>query len=124
MEESKLEVLLLGRHLDLLNRVLPTLNHLPLRIDGATTDDQAFAFLNRNRYDVISIGGGIEATSRTRIKDILIKNMPDIQVIVVPRPDAESFDGLAKQPIQMEGPDELALILSGIVERRNKETRV
>jgi hypothetical protein len=122
MEEAKLKVLILGRHQDILNRVLAALNKLPVRIDGAITDDQAFDFLDRNQYDVISIGGGIEAETRERIRDVLITNMPDIQVIEVPRSDAESMDCLAKKPIQMDGPDELHMILSDIIEHHNKET--
>ena len=103
-----------------MNRILKTLSLLPIRIDGAITDDQAFDFLRRHRYDVISIGGGVEAASRTRLKQVLAATMPDIQVIEVPRPDAGSFDGLTKKPIQMDGPDELLGILSGILEGKGK----
>jgi hypothetical protein len=116
-----LEVLIIGRHRDTLDRTLTSLSTLPIRIDGAISDDAAFDFLMRNRYDVISIGGGVEDTSRTRMKELLIARMPDIQVIEVPRPGAESIDVLAKKPIQMEGPDELAAILSSLLGRREKE---
>jgi hypothetical protein len=119
--EKPLEVLIIGRHQETLARILKTLNVLPVRIDGTTTDEQAFDLLRRNRYDVISIGGGVEAASRTRLKEVLIATMPDIQVIEVPRPDAESMDAFAKKPIPMNGPEELAVILSGILERRTKK---
>jgi hypothetical protein len=70
---------------------------------------------------VVSIGGGVEAASRVRFKDVLIAKMPDVQLIEVPRPDAESIDVLARVPIRMNGPDELATILSGILESRRRK---
>jgi len=49
--DSPLEVLIIGRHRDTMDRTLKTLSLLPIRIDGAITDDQAFDFLSRHRYD-------------------------------------------------------------------------
>jgi hypothetical protein len=118
LADSPLEVLIIGRHRDTMDQTLKTLSLLPIRIDGAITDVQAFDFLSRHRYDVISIGGGVDAASRTRLKEVLVARMPDIQVIEVPRPDSESIDLHSRKPIQMNGPDELAKILSGILERR------
>jgi hypothetical protein len=120
-KENTLHVLIVGRHQEVLDRVLNTLRELPVQIDGALTDEQVVDFLSHNRYDVISIGGGVDAETRSRIQEILTLTMPDIQVIEVPRPGTKSIDVLAKKPIQMDGPDELFRILSGILKQGSRK---
>lgn len=120
-EDKMLRVLVIGRHEDAMKRTLGSLRGLPVRTDGATTDEQALELLNRSRYDVVSIGGGVEPGSRIKLKKVLAANMPDVQLIEVPRPDDESMHLPTGEPIRMDGPDELALILTNILELRARK---
>ena len=108
----RLRVLIIGRHADVMERALASLRGLPIEAEGARTDDQAVELLASNQYDVVSIGGGVDGASRTRLRRVLVARMPEVQLIEVPRPDADSPSGLAKAAISMNGPDELAGILS------------
>jgi hypothetical protein len=110
-----LRVLIIGRHAEVLERTLASLKKLPIKTAGALTDDQAAELLESNQYDVVSIGGGVDGASRIRLKQILVARMPSVQLIEVPRPDTDARTELAKPAILMNGPDDLAGILTGIV---------
>ncbi len=111
--------MIIGRHAEVLERIRGSLEKLPIEYEGAVTDDGAVELLERNHYDVVSIGGGVEGASRARLERVLVARMPEVQLIEVPRSDAASPSGFAKAVISMDGPDELAGILAVLASGRD-----
>ena len=120
---KRLRVLIIGRHPTVMRRTLAGLLKLPIRVDGAIGGAQAVDFLKSKYYDVVSVGGRIGPAARDRMSRVLLARMPEAQVIEVPRSDADSIRLPVKPTIRIDGPDDLAEILSKFVKQAERRQR-
>lgn|GEM_PF-376519 len=117
---NRLRVLIIGRHPTVMRRALASLRQLPILVDGAIGGAEAITCLKRKRYDVVSVGGRIGPAARTRISRILLARMPEAQILEVPRRDSDSIRLPVRPTIRIDGPDDLAGVLSRLTKQAER----
>lgn len=73
-------VLVVGRHASILTRVTALLEGAGYVVGGALTDDAAVGMMAAG-FDVLLLGGGVEADSRSRLRDAFATASPGRPVI-------------------------------------------
>jgi len=65
---SKVEILVIGRHPEILQTVLRLVNNNPdWHATGAGTDEEAMTAFNKHAFRLVLLGGGIEKSSEDRL---------------------------------------------------------
>lgn len=81
MKQTQL-ILVVGRHPQIMESVLRLINsRAKWSALGALTDEQAIAIFNKNRFDLVLIGGGVENQSEQKLKKEFEKISPGVKVI-------------------------------------------
>ncbi len=79
---SKIEILVIGRHPEILQTVIRLVNNNPeWNAAGAGTDEEAIAAFNANNYRLVLLGGGIEKDSETKLCAMFRAQKPDIIIV-------------------------------------------
>lgn len=78
----KTNILIIGRNALILETVLRLINSQPsYHGSGATTDEEALKLFERNAFDLVLIGGGVDVSSETMISEMFRKKNPSIKII-------------------------------------------
>jgi hypothetical protein len=78
----KIEILVIGRHREILQTVLRLVNNNPeWNATGACTDDEAVAAFNAQCFKLILLGGGIEKESENKLCAVFKYQKPDIIIV-------------------------------------------
>ena len=79
---SKIEILVIGRHPEILQTVVRLVNNNPdWNATGANTNDEAIAAFNAKIFKLVLLGGGIEKESEDYLCDTFRKQKPDIIIV-------------------------------------------
>ncbi len=79
---SKLNILVIGRHSQIMETVLRLINNQPMWMaEGALTDEDALAKFNSSDFSLVLIGGGVEESSEVKLKREFEKKNPQIKII-------------------------------------------
>lgn len=80
---QKLLVLVIGRHADVLEKVIGLLERHGYQAVGSTTDEGALTAVRSMKMDAVLIGGGVETPSRELFHTLFPEIKPGIIVIDV-----------------------------------------
>ncbi len=79
---SKIEILVIGRHAEILETVVRLVNSNPeWNATGAGTDGEAIAVFNSKIFKLVLLGGGIEKQSEDRLCKIFRAKNPTIIIV-------------------------------------------
>ncbi|MBL7854788.1 MAG: response regulator receiver protein [Cyclobacteriaceae bacterium] len=79
---SAVNILVIGRHAQIMETVLRLVNTQPYwHAQGALTDDEARQKFSASAFDVVLIGGGVEEESEQKLKQTFLSSRPDVKVI-------------------------------------------
>lgn len=78
-----MHVLILGRHLAMLQNAIQRLTQEGYVATGYTTDAETIQALQTGAIDLVVIGGGVEVASRNQIKAVADQMTPPPQVVEV-----------------------------------------
>jgi hypothetical protein len=79
---SKLQILTIGRHPEILQTVVRLVNNNPdWNCTGVMTDEEAIAAFTAHRFDLVLLGGGIEKPSEEKLCATFKAHHPDIIII-------------------------------------------
>lgn len=78
---SQKNILVIGRHADMLQNVLQLLQANNYQANGAITNQDAFHLFSVENFDAIIIGGGVDVESRTLFHSEFVRLKPSIKVI-------------------------------------------
>jgi DNA-binding NtrC family response regulator len=77
-----LNILVIGRHAQIMETVLRLINsQAGWSATGAITDEEAIEKFNQGQFDLVLIGGGVEATSEQKFRVEFEKINPRIKII-------------------------------------------
>lgn len=78
----KLNILVMGRHPQILETILRLINAQPdWHAIGVLTDNEAIEKFRENNFDLVLIGGGVEEESELKLKVEFEKVNPQIKII-------------------------------------------
>jgi hypothetical protein len=78
----KLNILVIGRHAQIMETILRLINSQPeWKAEGALTDAEAEMKFKVGKFDLVLIGGGVEASSEGNLKTEFEKINPQIKVV-------------------------------------------
>lgn len=75
-------ILIIGRHADLLVRVVDLLNQQGYHAIGKMTNDEAIAIFASQPFDAVIIGGGVDDNSRALFRKEFLRLNPSIKIII------------------------------------------
>lgn len=79
---NKIQILVIGRETDILQTVLRLINKNDnWNATGTGEDETAIKFFRQHPYDLVLLGGGIDADSEIKLKKIFTLQNPDIKII-------------------------------------------
>jgi hypothetical protein len=78
---SPKQLLVIGRHPDMMARITGLLAQHGYQAKGAITNDEAFERFNRHDFDGVVIGGGVDADSRSLFETEFLKLRPSTKII-------------------------------------------
>ena len=79
---SKIEILVIGRHPEILQTVLRLINNNEAwNATGAQTDDEALAAFKATGFKLVLLGGGIEQQSEDELCTAFRAHKPDIIIV-------------------------------------------
>ncbi len=79
---SKIEILIIGRHVEILQTVLRLVNNNPdWNATGAVTDEEALTVFNAQPFKLVLLGGGIEPESEEELSAAFREHNPDIIIV-------------------------------------------
>ena len=82
MDTSNITILVYGKHPDILATVLRLINKTPnWRGEGSTEIEEILDLFRRNSYNLVLLGGGIEAAEEQILRAKLIAINPNIKII-------------------------------------------
>ncbi|MBC7775097.1 MAG: hypothetical protein H7246_06625 [Phycisphaerae bacterium] len=77
-----IQVLVIGRHEEILNTVLRLINNTPdWEAAGALADEQAIELFQQRRFDLVLIGRGVEQESEAKLRAIFTFQSPLIRIV-------------------------------------------
>jgi len=80
--ENTLQVLVIGRHAEIMETVLRLLNSTPdWEAVGALEDEQAIEVFQQRRFDLVLISGGVNAESEAKLRAIFTFQNPLIRIV-------------------------------------------
>lgn len=78
----KTQILTIGRHAEIMQIVLRLINQNPdWEAKGALTDTEAYTIFASQHFDLVLLGGGIEAESEQKFREIFTQQQPHIKII-------------------------------------------
>jgi len=78
----KLNILVVGRHLQIMETILRLIHTQPAwQAIGALTDTEAIEKFRENNFDLVLIGGGVEEESELKLKAEFEKVNPLIKIV-------------------------------------------
>ncbi len=79
---KKTEILVIGRHPEILATVIRLINQNPAwNGTGCLTDEEAKECFNQNHFDLVLLGGGVEEVSEKNLRLFFGSSHPHIPVI-------------------------------------------
>lgn len=79
---NKIQILVIGREPDILQTVLRLINkNDKWNATGTSEDETAIELFHQHPYDLVLLGGGIEAASEIKLRKIFTLQDPDIKII-------------------------------------------
>ena len=79
---NRIQVLVVGRHEEIMNAVLRLINNTPdWEAVGALDDEQAIELFQQRRFDLVLIGGGVEVESEAKLRAIFTFQNPLIRIV-------------------------------------------
>ncbi len=79
---NRIQVLVVGRHEEIMNAVLRLINNTPdWEAVGTLDDEQAIELFQQRRFDLVLIGGGVEPESEAKLRAIFRFQSPLIRII-------------------------------------------
>lgn len=76
------QILVIGRHEHILQTVLRLINQRPSwEATGALDDEQAIELFHRQHFDLVLIGGGVDAISERKLRKLFSLLQPEAIVI-------------------------------------------
>jgi len=79
---DKVEILVIGRHLEILQTVLRLINNnADWNATGASTDEEALAAFTSKAFKIVLLGGGIEKNSEDSLCAAFKTHNPDIIIV-------------------------------------------
>lgn len=79
---NKIQILVIGRETDILQTVLRLINKNDnWNATGTGEDETAIELFHQHPYDLVLLGGGIEADSEIKLRKIFTLQNPDIKII-------------------------------------------
>lgn len=80
--DQKIQVLVVGRHAEILETVLRLINNTPdWEAAGALEDEAAIELFQQRRFDLVLIGGGVEPKSEAKLRAIFTFQSPLIRIV-------------------------------------------
>jgi len=80
--QNTLQVLVIGRHAEIMETVLRLLNSTPdWEAVGALEDEQAIEVFQQRRFDLVLIGGGVNSESEAKLRAIFTFQNPLIRIV-------------------------------------------
>ena len=87
-------VLIIGRHQQIMDRVVTVLQGNSFEIYYSLTNQGAVDLLNQHKIDVVIIGGGVDIESREMLKSAFKTVNPNVKFL-------ERFESLESLPIEI-----------------------
>lgn len=81
MKDSKQSLLVIGRHPEIMQKVLQLLHANGYVAEGVSEDEKALVLLNSTTYQAIVFGGGVEKQSVSKIEEKARVWQPGIKFI-------------------------------------------
>jgi hypothetical protein len=82
MEAAKTNILVIGRHQEILETVLRIINKSENWISqGTQTDEEAITMFNQQKFDIVLLCGGIAEESEAALRTVFIEKYPEIIII-------------------------------------------
>lgn len=81
MSNVRKKILIIGRHQDLMQKILLLLKKNGYEADGTSSNDEAVALFPQKKYDAVIIGGGVDNESKYYFETAFKKINPDIIII-------------------------------------------
>jgi len=79
---SRIQVLVVGRHEEIMDTVLRLINNTPdWEAVGALADEKAIELFQQRRFDLVLIGGGVEPESEAKLRAIFTFQNPLIRIV-------------------------------------------
>ena len=79
---KKIEILVFGKHSEILNTVLRLINaNHNWQAEGTTEAEKVIEKCHINTYDILLLGGGIPPKEENKIRAILRKLLPELKII-------------------------------------------
>jgi hypothetical protein len=79
---KQLNILVIGRHAQIMETILRLINSQPeWKAEGALMDAEAEMKFKASKFDLVLIGGGVEASSEGSLKTVFEKINPQIKII-------------------------------------------
>lgn len=79
---SKIEILVIGRHPEILQTVLRLVNNnAEWNATGTATDEEAIAAFNNHNYKLVLLGGGIDKSSENKLRAAFLAVNPAIIIV-------------------------------------------
>lgn len=79
---SKVNILVIGRHREIMETVVRLLNSQPgWQAEGALNDREALEKISRTAFECVLIGGGVEEASERELTAEIKKRQPQTRVI-------------------------------------------
>lgn len=79
---SSIQVLVVGRHAEIMQTVLKLLNSTPdWEATGALADEEAIELFHQRRFDLVLIGGGVEPESLAKLRAIFTFQNPLVKIV-------------------------------------------
>jgi DNA-binding NarL/FixJ family response regulator len=79
---SKVEILVIGRHPQILETVLRLINqNESWNAVGALTDEEAIELFHKHSFELVLLGGGIEESSEKKLRSLFNFQDPRITII-------------------------------------------
>ncbi len=79
---SSIQVLVVGRHEEIMQTVLRLINSTPdWEAAGALEDEEAIELFQQRRFDLVLIGGGVEPESEAKLRAIFSFQNPLVKII-------------------------------------------
>jgi len=82
MEAAKINILVIGRHQEILETVLRIINKSENWIaQGTQTDEEAISLFDQQKFDIVLLCGGIAEESETALRTVFTEKDPEIIII-------------------------------------------
>ena len=79
---NSIQVLVIGRHAEIMETVLKLINNTPdWEAAGSLSDEEAIELFQQRRFDLVLIGAGVEPESEAKLRAIFTFQNPLIRIV-------------------------------------------